>query len=276
MVYFTIEKYKFGEWKFVWEYDSGMAPGGENIVYVSGPVEFTRYFYFEDANKQHIKNFCRKFARDAQYRRRCFDGTIVWVILSDLYELNVECLEREYELKHGHIFHGYLAGDRRAEQKHERVQEEFLDDCRDLYYFLKKNLDTIIRDPVYLHCKELKRKRSSREIDKRLEPIIQELNSISGVRTRFSCQGVGESITVGGKTIFIPDGHMLFAHVIFANLPDRVYKHLSSYLGKLAVWRVNMFEAKRAEFNREFIEQLGRGVREYLNSLEGVKIAGSA
>lgn len=265
MVHYPVKEFKFGEFKFVWEYDTGMGPGGENIVYTRGPLEFTRCFYFEEANERHIENFCKKFARDKNYRQKCLEDETSWAQLSELYELNAQYLGREYKLKYGSIFIGYLATDKNAKRKHEELQEKYLDECHELYHFLKEKLNEITQCPAYLQCEEMKAN-NSKGIDDQMKSVIAKLNQIPEVETQFSCQGVSESIEIDDKTIFIPDGHQLFAHVVFKELSDNVKNFISSQMNRLATWSAPpcRLEAKKAELNHKFREKLKQAADKYL------------
>jgi hypothetical protein len=50
---------------------------------------WVRSFYFEDCDRQHIRNFCKKFAQDQAYRTACLDGATDWSQRDRLFVRNI-------------------------------------------------------------------------------------------------------------------------------------------------------------------------------------------
>lgn len=83
-----IDHYSFNGYEASVQYDGGMEPGGEHYVVISENDErlIHRTFYFDTFDRTHARNFVQKFARDANYRRRCMDGEETWVKIQEAYE----------------------------------------------------------------------------------------------------------------------------------------------------------------------------------------------
>jgi len=261
LVRFVIKKFKFGKFLFVWEFNSGSFPGGENIVFVVKPINFTRIFYFDDANETHIVNFCRKFAFNKEYRRKCIEGTVPWAHLSNLYELNVRYIEKSYERRYGGRFYVNTP---------DYLHRKFMENCRDLYYFLKSHLGIIIKHPKYRIAFQQKRIHDSQMpvgIDPLIKPVIIKLNKIPDVKTAFSCQGVSSWIRIENTTIFLPDGHELYAYVQFEEIPEDFKSYLIKELKNEALWNEywRRIEAKNPKQNRVFIKKLAEVIETYQN-----------
>jgi len=273
MVHIEADKFKIGGYKFLWEYDSGQGPGGENIIYVSTDksrdLTLSRNFYFSDAYEKHIRNFCRKFALDSNYRRDCLEENQYWQHISRLYETNSHWFYRRYRLTSGSIFVCYNAADKIGKRKHNQLQEKFMSDCEDLYEFLKENISEIIEEPTYINATK-QRKKKEREIeqwrdkiDPEIEEIISLLNSIDGVHTRFSCQGIEDCIKVKNRMVYIDNGHHEFAHVGFANpLPRDLCNCLIDNLSDVALIYPDKLEARNIEYNVPFRKALSGALRE--------------
>src|SRR5919109_3082047 len=50
---------------------------------------WVRSFYFEDCDRRHIRNFCKKFAQDHAYRSACLRGTTDWSQRDRLFVRNI-------------------------------------------------------------------------------------------------------------------------------------------------------------------------------------------
>ncbi len=94
-------------------------------------------------------------------------------------------------------------------------------DDYDFYLFLKKHLHAIINDERFRFYQEHEKFHRMQQalpfpycLDPRIAVPVYILNTVAGVRTLFSCQGVSDYITIDGVRIYIPDGHSKFAYIL--------------------------------------------------------------
>lgn len=72
----SVNQHDFGDYRFNVEFDSGAGPDTQHAVWVyhrtGEPLLDDRGFqvrrYFKEYNERHVRNFCMKFASDAEYR----------------------------------------------------------------------------------------------------------------------------------------------------------------------------------------------------------------
>src|SRR5271157_3137426 len=92
----------YGNYKFTAELDTGSEMGGDQLIvwfaekvdieqasHVFGEPRFLRDFYFEEASKHHIKDFCQKFALDEAYRQDVLAGRTHWAMRDALFMRNL-------------------------------------------------------------------------------------------------------------------------------------------------------------------------------------------
>src|SRR6266699_3023645 len=159
-----------------------------------------RDFYFEEANHAHIRNFCRKFALDAAYRRQVLAGETRWVRRNALFARNLLSVVGEDSLlSNGRDY------DRRA---------------HDFFRWVDAHAEEILALPEYHRLKEEDSafQPSAGEPDPLILPAVEALNRIPGVTTRFSCQGVSGKVRFQGHELLVVSPHDEYAYVSFSEL----------------------------------------------------------
>lgn len=267
-----LDKYKFGSDKFVVGFDNGCEPFGD--IHVSVNDKCLRTFYFDKGTTPHVLSFCRKYATDETYRQKCDDRTAKWALVSDFYVANLFQIDEKYESKEN--FTSYTVGDREARQRHEQLSKEYESECRALYDFLKREVETITKTPEYQAF--LEREKQVKEADRyRIDPEIRDLvallNEIDGVETRFSCQGNRQFIQWKQYQIVFPGKHARLAYVTFKSIPLGFVAYLeASQLGKIAEISQYRVSSKAIEHNEQFITTascVARRLKEEPTLLEG-------
>ncbi len=159
-----------------------------------------RYFYFEEANDPHIRNFCRKFALDEAYRKLVLAGETRWARRNALFVRNLLAVVGEDAL---------LSSGR----GYDRL-------VRDFFRWVDAHVEEILALPEYQRRKreDSAFEPSAGELDPLIRPAVEALNRIPGVTTRFSCQGVSGKVRFGGRELLAVTPHEEYAYVSFSEL----------------------------------------------------------
>ena len=231
-----VDQFEIGEFQFKVWFDTGLAPGCYIEVYVfqKGEKEalLTCPFYFGEANDRRIRRFARAFSRDSVYRASCLDGTARWARLSRWYEINAQVYWDEILNKFGGPVNN-PHGEQMAEAEMER-----------LFYLLRRDLEKLESTPEYQKHLEIEAASpppSMETLDPGIAPAVHALNSLPGVKTRFSCQGVQRGIRWPGweyGPIWFPDHpHSRLAYVSFETIPEEILTYLDAFLRDRGVGR---------------------------------------
>lgn len=171
-------------------------------------MTFVRTFYFEEADYELIKGFCREYADDEGSRLRALDGETRWAVRDSLFRRNT-------------------AGGPAAATGPAIRQ---LGDVRAAWRFFRDNYRDITALQAY---RELLATDNSfdpaltRELDPLIKEAVDELGAIEGVRTEFSCQGVSGTVHFDGIEVLADTHHNERAYVCFSTLPDEVRTELA-------------------------------------------------
>jgi hypothetical protein len=172
---------------------------------VYAEARHVRTFYFDDARKEHINNFCAKYASDPEYRTQVDRRETPWAIRDDLFDRN---LSARFEAR----FLGRSA------------PSSWSDDGRSLYHWLSARSEKIAALPDYARL---------RALDATFTPSVSELDP--GIRdgvaawtmmpegvTRFSCQGISGLVRYENVDLVVEMQHHRHAYISFEVLPDDV------------------------------------------------------
>jgi len=175
---------------------------------------WVRSFYFEDCDRQYIRNFCKKFAQDEDYRTVCLDGATDWSQRDDLFRRNIapSILWQESAVIRT------LGGPRQA------------------YTFFKQHWKEIITQPTYqqILAADGMFQPSSTILDPKIQAAVQLFNTIPGVRTKFSCQGVSGMVCYANLEILVVTPHDRFGYIRFDTIPSPIEQQLIHYLTMLS------------------------------------------
>jgi hypothetical protein len=210
MSIYGIEKeVKYGDYKFSIAYDSGNGCSlDQRDIHWSikedgkwTDPKFVRSFYFEDMQLSYMRNFCRKFAEDAEYRELCLKQETDWAIRDALFERNA--------------FHSFW---------HPSPVTAALGDVPDVWNFIKAHYQSIIAEPEYARLKALDSafEPSREELDPGIAAAVHAFNRIPGVETRFSCQGVSAMVRYQGMDFLVDTPHARYAYISFKTIPESV------------------------------------------------------
>ena len=173
---------------------------------------FLRDFYFEEANTQHIRNFCRKFANDEVYRQQVLAREMPWSKRNALFLRNLFTLFGEY-------FHPTNAN-------------EYENKAHDFFYWINEHYAEILALPAYQRLQQIDNAfiANATELDPFIRPAVELLNRIPGVTTRFSCQGVSGKVQFQGRDLLVVSEHGEHAYVSFAKLEQPAKKTIEELL----------------------------------------------
>lgn len=171
---------------------------------------WVRSFYFEDCDQQHIRNFCKKFAQDQAYRTACLDGATDWSQRDSLFVRNIapSLLWQESTVIRT------LGGPQQT------------------YVFFKQHWKEIITQPTYqqILAADSTFQPSSTIIDPEIQAAVQLFNTIPGVRTKFSCQGVSGTVSYANLEILVVTPHERFGYIRFDTILPPIEQQLIHYL----------------------------------------------
>ena len=172
---------------------------------VYGDARHVRTFYFDDARKDHINNFCSKYASDPEYRAQVDRRQTPWAIRDDLFYRH---LSAQFEAR----FLGRSApGPSR-------------DDGRTLYRWLNARSQKIAALPEYARLRALDATfaPSASDLDPGMRDGVAAWNAIPGVVTRFSCQGISGLVRYDGVDLVVEMHHHRHAYISLEVMPDGV------------------------------------------------------
>ena len=223
MTLYGIEtKLSFPPYRFHVTFDSGAEVGldqrdvewreRDQFGHWSEP-RWVRAFYFEDCDQQHIRNFCKKFAQDEDYRTTCLDGATDWAQRDDLFLRNITP----------------------SISWQESAVIQTLGGPQQAYAFFKQHWKAIITQPTYqqILAADSAFQPSSTILDPEIQAAVQLFNTIPGVRTKFSCQGVSGTVRYANLEILVVTPHERFGYIWFDTIPSLIEQQLIHYL---TVW----------------------------------------
>ena len=220
MTLYGIEtKLSFPPYRFQVTFDSGAEVGlDQRDIEWSEQDQFGRWseprwvraFYFEDCDRQHIRNFCKKFAQDQAYRAACLDDTTDWAQRDDLFRRNIAP----------------------SLLWHESAVIRTLGDPEQAYAFFKQHWKAIITQPAYqqILAADSTFEPSITILDPEIQAVVQLFNTIPGVRTKFSCQGVSGTVRYANLDILVVTPHERFGYIWFDTIPPLIEQQLIHYL----------------------------------------------
>ncbi|HLZ59373.1 MAG TPA: hypothetical protein VKR06_20710 [Ktedonosporobacter sp.] len=171
-----------------------------------------RHFYFEETNRQHIRNFCRKFALDSHYQREVLDRKTHWAKRNALFERNLPAALSEEK-------RFCKSGDK------ELIAHDF-------FHWLDKHVEQILALPEYQYLQAIDNafEPAASNCDPHIHPAIVTLNGIVGVAARGSCQGVSGKVQYGERELLVVSPHEEFAYVSFIVLSQVAYESIITLL----------------------------------------------
>ena len=173
----------------------------EQASHVFGEPRFLRDFYFEEASKHHIKDFCQKFALDEAYRQDVLAGRTHWAMrmLSSLCATCSLLQVKSYFLlniavmttKHASSSTGLMCTARRfsALPEYQRLQE----------------IDNVHVPNIH-------------HLDPEIKLAVDYFNLIPGVTIQFLCQGVSGKVHFQDYDLLTVSPHREYGFVSFSAL----------------------------------------------------------
>lgn len=207
ILYGTETKLSFPPYRFHVTFDSGAEVGldqrdiewseQDQSGHWSEP-RWVRSFYFEDCDRQHIRNFCKKFAQDQSYRTVCLDGATDWSQSDRLFVRNIAPFLWQ-----------------------ESAVIRTLGETQQAYVFFKQHWKAIITQPDYqqILAADSMFQPSSTILDPEIQAAVQLFNTIPGVRTKFSYQGVSGIVCYANLEILVVTPHERFGYIRFGFRP---------------------------------------------------------
>lgn len=217
---------------------------------------FLRDFYFEEASKQYIRNFCRKFANDEIYRQRVLAQEISWSKRNALFLRNLFTLFGEH-------FHPTDA-------------HEYEKKAHDFFHWINQHYKEILALPEYQKLQQLDNAfmPNANELDPFIRPAVELLNRIPGITTRYSCQGVSGKVQFQGYSLLVVSEHEEYAYVSFAQMEQPAKNIIEGLLsqfpsitnaqlpGTFALWSVLRSTGDNLRFRTELRELAQRALAE--------------
>lgn len=220
-IYGVERKYRYGAFVFEVGFDSGNeASLDQRDIYWSEPPgesRRVRSFYFEDVNEPYMRNFCKRFAEDENYRKACLEQKTDWAIRDRLFRRNIGPEHRQDSL----------------------VERAFDGDVPAVYNFFKKHWKTIVELEEYQRIHQIDNafQPSRYELDPGIREAVESFNQIPGVQTLFSCQGVTKTILYENLDILVDSPHGHFAYIRFETVPEAIESVLQAYVENPGVYR---------------------------------------
>jgi hypothetical protein len=164
-----------------------------------GTWHFLRDFYFEETDYAVVRAFCQQFASDTTFRTAALSGESHWAKRNALFFRNLLPLfgsalitkSNNYEQQIHDFFHWL---DRYSEQIIESPSYQRLQTIDNMY-----KPDTFNSDPLIL-------------------PAVELFNSIPGIHTHLSCQGVSGKVQFQHYTLLTISHHEQLAYITFTSL----------------------------------------------------------
>ncbi len=163
--------------------------------HVFGEARFLRNFYFEEANKRHIKDFCQKFALDEAFRQDVLAGRTHWAKRDALFVRNLLSI----------IGEDSSCYDRKV---------------RKFFHWLDAHCEEILALPEYQRLQEVDSGLDPHmhELDPEIRLAVDFFNLIPGVTVHFSCQGVSGKVHFQGYDLLTVSSHREYGFVSFSEL----------------------------------------------------------
>jgi hypothetical protein len=180
-----------------------------------GEWKFLRSFYFEEAERQTIQNFCDEFANNEQYRLEVRQGEQRWIKRNQLFQRNLTTVlgERIWLSENGSPMR----------------------EAREFFRWLDMHIDTILTHPLYQHLQQIdSADRHDWQIpDIRLRVSIDIFTRLPGVSIKSSCQGVTGKIHFDTYQLLTVSHHEEYAYIAFDTMSyavhDAIIAALSDY-----------------------------------------------
>ncbi len=168
--------------------------------HVFGESRFLRDFYFEEASKRHIKDFCQKFALDEAYRQDVLAGRTHWAMRDALFMRNLLS----------------IAGDELLFAKDSSYDHK----TRKFFHWLDVHCEEILALPEYQRRQEIDNVHVSNthDLDPEIKLAVDYFNLIPGVTTQFSCQGVSGKVHFQDYDLLTVSSHREYGFVSFSAL----------------------------------------------------------
>ena len=213
-----------------------------------GNERFLRDFYFEESSKQHIRNFCRRFANDEAYRQRVMTREVSWAKRNALFLRNLFP-----------IF---------GEQFYSTNSYEYENKARNFFHWVNQHYEEILALPDYQKLQQVDNAfiPDARVLDPAIRPAIELLNRIPGVTTRYSCQGVSGKVQFQGYNLLAVSEHDEYAYVSFARLEQSAKRTIEELLpqfpaitdaplpGNFTLWSILRSTGDNIRFRAELVE----------------------
>lgn len=244
------QRRKEGKFYFVVKQQAGKVVGDDVEIYVysshegEGILLLQRTLYFEEQSLQHIDNFCQEFSYDDHYREICLEGRAHWFRVACLYEQNARIIASEKKIP-----------DSKIERR-----------CRELFHFIRRDLDRIESHPEYK--REMARIRKGKETA--LHETLILLGKVTHLQVASACQG-SSLLQLDDRLIYLPSCHTSKASLTFTSLPASFLHYLqSSPLGQrdLAQLEPTRFSSTLVGHNRLFIRLLTASTLAYLQKYQ--------
>jgi hypothetical protein len=165
---------------------------------VFGEPRFLRDFYFEEASKRHIQDFCHKFALDEAYRQDVLAGRTRWAVRDALFIRNLLSIAGEESL---------FAKDSRYDDK-----------ARKFFHWLDVHCEEILALPEYQRLQEIDKIHvpNIHDPDPEIKLAVDYFNLIPGVTIQFSCQGVSGKVHFQDYDLLTVSSHREYGFVSFS------------------------------------------------------------
>jgi len=187
----------------------------QTASHVFGEPRFLRDFYFEEANKRHIQDFCQKFALDEAYRQDVLVGRTHWAKRDALFMRNLLSIAGEEIL---------FAKDSSDDRK-----------TREFFHWLDAHCEAILALPEYQRLQEIDNVLAPNvhELDPDIRLAVDLFNRVPGVTIQFSCQGVSGKVRFQEYDLLTISSHREHGFVSFSALGpyahDAIIALLPSY-----------------------------------------------
>ncbi len=196
-----------------------------------GENSFLRSFYFDEVTKHYILNFCRKYATDSQYRAAIAAKEVTWVNRNALFERN--------------LFRITWSIRRASLPPKQQVQE-----ARDFLHWLEKHTQEILALPEYqrIYAIDSAFEPNKEVLDPEIREAVSAWNSIPGVQTCFSCQGVTGEVEFDGFRLLTLAPHFERAYISFEQMDPSITsiieQHLPQYPSLTATYDLRMIRSR--------------------------------
>ena len=177
-----------------------------------GEPHFLRDFYFEEANKHYIQDFCQRFALDEVYRQDALNGRTHWAKRNALFMRNLLSIVGEETL---------FAKDGSYDRK-----------TREFFRWLDAHCEEILALPEYQRLQEIDSVLAPNvhELDPNIKSAVDLFNRMPGVAIQFSCQGVSGKARFQEYDLLTVSSHREYGFVSFSSLGPYVHDAIIALL----------------------------------------------